>query len=76
MGVGAEEDVDLAGLRDLPGELGLLGDRVGGVLLAELGVQDDDVGARLARGAGPGLDPGDVVEVDGPGGVGAEAVAA
>ena len=37
---------------------------------------DDDVGARLARGAGPGLDPGDVVEVDGPGGVGAEAVEA
>ena len=76
MRVCAEQDVDLAGGRDGPGVLGLGGDRVGGVLLADLGVQDDDVGTRLAgRPRLPG-DPVDVVDVDRPGRVGGEAVEA
>ena len=74
MRVRAEQEVDLAGVRDGLGVLGLLGHRVGGVLLADLGVQDDDVGSRVAgRTRLPG-GPLDVVEVDRPLRVGGEAV--
>ena len=70
----AEQDVDLAGIGNGPGVFGLLGHRVGGVLLADLGMQDDDVGSRFTGRSRLSGDPLDVIEVDRPLRVGGEAV--
>ena len=64
MRVRSEQDVDLTGGRDGAGVLGLGGDRIGRVLLADLRVEDDDIGPRLARGARLLGGPLDVVDVD------------
>ncbi|ETJ03645.1 MAG: hypothetical protein Q605_AUC00811G0002 [Actinomyces urogenitalis DORA_12] len=64
--VGGEEHVNLPGVCNGLGVLLLRRDRIAGVLLADLGVEDHQVRARLASGASLVRRPLDIVEVDGP----------
>ena len=74
--VGAEEHVDLAGGRDRVGVVGLGLDRVAGVLLTDLGVQDDDVGASVPGRPGLGGRPLHAVDLHRPAGLVHQAVEA